>query len=136
MLDRSEIHIRAGKGGDGSISGRREKFVPLGGPDGGDGGDGGSVWVRGDQGLSTLGEFRFKRRFVAGDGGKGSGGTRSGRNGKDVEIRMPVGTQLWVDGETLLSTARLVRNPPIYSLPNSAGWVLLWNRMNLIIHWT
>ena len=77
------------------VSGRREKFVPRGGPDGGDGGDGGGVYIYADPQLNTLLEFRYKRRFVGDHGGNGMGGLRHGRDGGDVEVPVPVGTQVW-----------------------------------------
>ena len=77
MIDQVFITVVSGRGGNGSISGRREKFVPFGGPDGGDGGDGGSVILRCDQNMNTLLGFRYKRRFMAQAGGHG-GGARGG----------------------------------------------------------
>ena len=106
MIDRVIIHITAGKGGDGSISGRREKYVPKGGPDGGDGGDGGSVYIEGDPNLNTLMPFRYRRHFKAEDGQRGDGKLRHGRNGDDITLSVPVGTQVWLendDGSTLLA---------------------------------
>ena len=88
------------------VSGRREKFVPAGGPDGGDGGDGGSVFLRADTGVDTLLGFRYKRLFSAGDGGKGSGGRKHGGKGEDIELLVPVGTQVW-DGR---ADGRLVKD--------------------------
>jgi GTP-binding protein len=92
MIDRVRIHAQAGKGGDGSLSFRREKYVPKGGPDGGDGGKGGSVILEVDSGLSTLAHFRRKRDYRADNGGHGSGGKKHGANGADLVIRVPVGT--------------------------------------------
>ena len=99
MIDRVIIHITAGKGGDGSISGRREKYVPRGGPDGGDGGSGGSVYLEGDPNLNTLMPFRYRRYFKAEDGHRGDGKLRHGRNGDDIILAVPVGTQVWVDDD-------------------------------------
>lgn len=92
FIDIAEITVRAGKGGPGAVSFRREKFVPKGGPDGGDGGDGGDVIMIADSQLSTLMDFRYKDEYVAEDGKKGGGGRRSGRGGESIEIRVPVGT--------------------------------------------
>ena len=97
MIDSVSIHIKSGKGGDGAVSGRREKFVPFGGPDGGDGGDGGSVYLFTDSNLNTLMGFRYRRRFAADAGGAGAGELRYGKKGADVEIGVPVGTQVSVD---------------------------------------
>ena len=97
MIDRVVIHITAGKGGDGAISGRREKYVPRGGPDGGDGGSGGSVYIEGDPNLNTLMPFRYRRYFKAQDGRRGDGKLRHGANGDDITLAVPVGTQVWQD---------------------------------------
>ena len=95
MIDRSYIHVTAGKGGRGAIAFRREKFVPRGGPSGGDGGNGGSVIVRADEGLNTLNSLRFKRIFKADSGKIGGGSNKSGRDGGDVFIEVPAGTQIF-----------------------------------------
>jgi GTP-binding protein len=92
MIDRAEIQIKAGAGGDGVVSFRREKFVPFGGPDGGDGGRGGSVYIVVDNAVNTLQKFRYRRHFRARDGGHGSGKDKHGRNGVDILIRVPKGT--------------------------------------------
>lgn len=95
MIDQVFIHINSGNGGDGAVSGRREKFVPRGGPDGGDGGRGGNVIAECDENMNTLLAFRYQRRFVAGNGRNGSSALKHGADGEDVVIRMPVGTQVW-----------------------------------------
>ena len=92
FIDEATILVEAGKGGDGALSFRREKYVPRGGPDGGDGGDGGSVYLVGDGSLNTLVDFRYHRRYRAERGGHGMGRARSGRKGEDVAVRAPVGT--------------------------------------------
>ena len=92
FIDEATILVEAGKGGDGALSFRREKYVPKGGPDGGDGGDGGSVYLVGDESLNTLVDFRYHRRYRAERGGDGMGRTRSGRKGGDIALRAPVGT--------------------------------------------
>jgi GTP-binding protein len=92
FVDEAEIHVAAGAGGNGSVSFRREKFIPLGGPDGGDGGKGGSVWLVADEGINTLIDFRHQRRFKAQRGENGMGRQMAGRGGEDVVIRVPVGT--------------------------------------------
>ncbi len=97
MIDHTVIHVTAGNGGNGAISGRREKYVPRGGPDGGDGGDGGSVSLIGDVNVNTLRDLRYRRRFTAQNGGHGRGALKHGRNGADVEIVVPVGTEGWKD---------------------------------------
>ncbi len=92
FVDEASIHVQAGKGGDGSSSMRREKYVPFGGPDGGDGGKGGSVILEGDSGLNTLVDFRHKRQFKAQNGEGGRGRQMYGKGGEDIVIRVPLGT--------------------------------------------
>lgn len=92
FADRAEINIRSGKGGDGHVSFRREKYVPDGGPDGGDGGKGGDLIFEIDEGLNTLTDFRFIRKFAAEDGQNGSKKRCSGRSGKDLVLKVPPGT--------------------------------------------
>ncbi|MDY6893543.1 MAG: GTPase ObgE [Chloroflexota bacterium] len=92
MIDRVEIYVNGGDGGNGTISFRREKFVPFGGPNGGDGGDGGSVYLVGDGSVTTLQEFRYKKRFSAKRGAMGGGKDMTGRRGEDLLIRVPLGT--------------------------------------------
>ena len=96
--DRARIHVEGGRGGDGAVSFRREKFVPKGGPDGGDGGDGGDVVLLADDRLRDLSWFRQRRRFAASRGGAGRGAAKHGANGEDVVLRVPVGTQVLADG--------------------------------------
>ena len=100
MIDRALIIVTGGNGGDGAVSGRREKFVAAGGPDGGDGGDGGSVFILCDGGLSTLSGFRYKLKFAATNGTTGSGRKKHGKDGVDVEIAVPEGTEVWDVGGT------------------------------------
>jgi GTP-binding protein len=92
--DRARIHVVAGRGGDGGLSFRREKYVPKGGPDGGDGGRGGDVVLVADAALRDLSAFRSKRVFKGGRGEPGRGGGRHGASGADAELRVPVGTQV------------------------------------------
>lgn len=95
MIDRVEIVVKAGTGGDGVISFRREKFVPYGGPDGGDGGDGGNVIIKADSAATSLRKFKPKRFYRAGDGKNGSSKKKRGKNGADVILTVPVGTLVW-----------------------------------------
>jgi len=95
FVDEATIDVKAGDGGNGCVSFRREKFVPLGGPDGGDGGDGGSVLMTADAALTTLADFRYERRFTAQRGENGRGRNCTGRKGDDLEIRVPVGTLVY-----------------------------------------
>lgn len=99
FVDEATIRVVAGKGGNGCASFRREKFIPMGGPDGGDGGDGGSVHLVVDEGLNTLADFRHKRRFEAENGQPGMGRDRFGKSGLDLEVRVPLGTMVY-DEET------------------------------------
>ncbi|TBR12905.1 MAG: GTPase ObgE [Lysobacter sp.] len=92
LVDEAEIQVIAGNGGNGCVGFRREKFIPLGGPDGGDGGDGGSVWLVADENLSTLVDFRHQRMFKAQRGENGMGSQRYGKAGEDLVITVPVGT--------------------------------------------
>ncbi len=92
FADKAKIYVRSGKGGDGHVSFRREKFVPDGGPDGGDGGDGGDVIFEVDEGLNTLIDFKHIRKYRAEDGEEGGKRNCSGKNGRDIVIRVPKGT--------------------------------------------
>ena len=92
FVDEASIHVIAGKGGNGSASFRREKYIPFGGPDGGDGGDGGSVYLEGDSGLNTLVDFRHRRMYKAKNGVIGKGQQKYGKKGEDIYIRVPLGT--------------------------------------------
>ena len=104
FLDQCKIFIRSGDGGGGAVSFRREKFIEYGGPDGGDGGCGGDVWVEAVEGLNTLIDYRYQQHFKAETGVHGMGRNRAGANGADVELKVPVGTQLFEeDQETLIA---------------------------------
>jgi GTP-binding protein len=92
FVDEASISVKAGNGGNGSASFRREKYVPFGGPDGGDGGRGGSVYLEGDSGLNTLVDFRHLRKYRAQNGQHGSGRNKTGKSGEDIRIRVPLGT--------------------------------------------
>ena len=97
FVDEASIKVEAGKGGDGCLSFRREKYIAHGGPDGGDGGDGGSVYLRGDAALNTLVDYRFKPRCKAPKGEHGKGSDRKGAKGDDVYLRVPLGTSVFDD---------------------------------------
>ena len=104
--DRARIEVQGGRGGDGALSFRREKYVPKGGPDGGDGGHGGDVVLIADQDLRDLSSFRRKRRFTAGRGRHGEGSNRHGRRGEPVTLTVPVGTQVFdAEGRLLADLA-------------------------------
>lgn len=99
FVDEVEITVEAGKGGNGCLSFRREKFIEKGGPDGGDGGDGGSVFLRADENLNTLVDFRFNPRYRAKSGSPGQGRNCTGAGGEDLVVKVPVGTSI-VDVDT------------------------------------
>ena len=104
FLDQAKIYVRAGDGGAGCLSFRREKFIEFGGPDGGDGGRGGDVWIECVDGLNTLIDYRFQQHFKAKKGGYGMGSNRAGAKGDDVVLKVPAGTEvLDEDGETILA---------------------------------
>ena len=92
FVDEVEIEVKAGKGGNGIASFRREKYIEFGGPDGGDGGDGGNVFLKGTRGLNTLADFRTKKKFDAQNGENGMSRNKTGKNGKDLDILVPLGT--------------------------------------------
>jgi GTP-binding protein len=92
LVDEAEIQVTAGNGGNGCVGFRREKFIPLGGPDGGDGGNGGSVYIRADENLNTLVDFRHERIFKAQRGENGMGRQAYGKGGEDLVITVPIGT--------------------------------------------
>jgi GTPase len=91
FIDYAEINVEAGKGGDGAVTFRREKYVPKGGPSGGNGGTGGSVIIKAFHNLSTLLDFRYKKNYIAGKGEPGGSSLKDGKNGKDILIKVPVG---------------------------------------------
>ena len=104
FLDLAKVQIRSGSGGNGCVSFRREKFIEFGGPDGGDGGDGGSVWAEAVDGLNTLIDFRYQQHFFAGNGQPGMGRQRTGKDGADVVLKVPVGTEILdEDQETVIA---------------------------------
>ncbi|MBQ9347237.1 MAG: GTPase ObgE, partial [Oscillibacter sp.] len=92
FVDKVRISVKAGDGGNGAVTFHREKYVAAGGPDGGDGGGGGSIVLRADDSLSTLLDFRYKRKYTAPSGANGQGGRKSGKDGADLVIRVPRGT--------------------------------------------
>lgn len=92
MIDRVEVYVKGGDGGNGVVSFRREKFVPFGGPNGGKGGDGGSVYLVGDASIATLQGFRYRKHFRAAKGAHGRGKDMGGKRGEDLQVKMPLGT--------------------------------------------
>jgi GTP-binding protein len=103
FLDLTKVYIRSGAGGGGCVSFRREKYIEYGGPDGGDGGGGGTVWAEAVDGLNTLIDFRYQQHFFAKNGQPGMGKQRTGKDGEDIVLRVPVGTEILdEDQETVL----------------------------------
>jgi GTP-binding protein len=104
FLDQAKIYVRSGNGGAGAVSFRREKFIPMGGPDGGDGGKGGDIWIEAADGINTLIDYRYQQHHKAATGGHGMGKNRHGADGADIVLRVPTGTQvLDEDKETLIA---------------------------------
>lgn len=157
FLDLARVTIRSGAGGAGCVSFRREKYVEFGGPDGGDGGTGGDVWAEAVDGLNTLIDFRYRRHFHAQNGQHGMGRQRTGKNGADVVLRVPAGTEVLdedqktvvADLTTVGQRARLakggnggfgnvhfktsVNQAPRRALPGQAGVEReIWLRLKLI----
>ncbi|MDU9003225.1 GTPase ObgE [Sedimentitalea todarodis] len=104
FLDLAKVYIRSGAGGNGCISFRREKYIEYGGPDGGDGGNGGTVWAEAVDGLNTLIDFRYQQHFFARNGQPGMGRQRTGKDGDEIVLRVPVGTEILdEDQETVIA---------------------------------
>ncbi|WP_439239777.1 Obg family GTPase CgtA [Lonepinella sp. BR2474] len=109
FIDEALIRVEAGDGGSGCVSFRREKFIPKGGPDGGDGGDGGDVYLIADENLNTLIDYRFEKRFAAERGENGRSSDCTGKRGKDITLRVPVGTRA-IDNDTKEVLGDLTKN--------------------------
>ena len=123
FLDFAKVYIRSGAGGAGCISFRREKFIEYGGPDGGDGGSGGSVIVEAVEGLNTLIDFRYQQHFFAQNGQHGMGSQRTGRDGEDKVLRVPVGTEvLDEDEETVLADMTEFGQRFVIAKGGNGGW--------------
>lgn len=125
FVDEATIKVKAGDGGNGVVSFRREKYVPYGGPDGGDGGDGGSVYLVGDQNLNTLADFRFQRHYEAERGKNGAGRNMTGRKGRDLHVHVPLGTVV-IDEDTGETIGEVVE-PGAELLVAQGGWHGLGN---------
>lgn len=102
FLDECKIYLASGAGGNGCVGFRREKYVEFGGPDGGDGGRGGAVYVEAVDGLNTLIDYRFRQHFKAARGNDGSGQNRTGPNGQDITLKVPIGTQIFEEDKDAL----------------------------------
>ena len=123
FLDLCKVYIRSGSGGRGAASFRREKFIEYGGPDGGDGGSGGSVWVEAVDGLNTLIDFRYQQHFFADNGRPGMGRQRTGKDGDDITLRVPVGTEILdEDGETVIADLTELGQTVLLAKGGNGGW--------------
>ena len=123
FLDLAKVHIRSGSGGNGCISFRREKYIEYGGPDGGDGGTGGSVIAEVVDGLNTLIDFRYQQHFFADNGRPGMGRQRTGKDGADIVLRVPVGTEiLEEDQETVIADLTEVGTRVELARGGNGGW--------------
>ena len=109
FVDEVEIEVKAGKGGNGIASFRREKYIEFGGPDGGDGGDGGNIYLKGTKNLNTLADFRTKKKFDAQNGENGMGKNKTGKNGEDLDILVPLGT-IVCNAESGLKISELIED--------------------------
>ncbi len=126
MFDRTEIVVKAGDGGDGAVSFRREKFVPFGGPDGGDGGDGGDVVIMADSSVTSLRIFKQKRFYRAANGKDGQGKRKHGKKGEDLIIRVPLGTAVsyktQVSGDSLIADLEQPGQQVVVARGGKGGW--------------
>ena len=123
FTDKATIYIKAGNGGNGAIAFHREKYVAAGGPDGGDGGKGGNVIFRVDPGLSTLMDFRYKRKYAAQNGGDGGGKHCNGKNGEDIIISVPQGTIVRdAESNRILADISVLSEDVILAKGGNGGW--------------
>ena len=123
FLDLAKVYIRSGSGGGGCISFRREKYIEYGGPDGGDGGKGGSVWAEAVEGLNTLIDFRYQQHFFADNGRPGMGNQRTGADGGDIVLKVPVGTEILdEDQETVIADLTEVGQRIQLARGGNGGW--------------
>lgn len=123
FLDLTKVYVRSGAGGNGAVSFRREKYVEYGGPDGGNGGKGGDVWVEVVDSLNTLIDFRYQQHFFAQNGKGGAGRQRTGRDGDDIVLKVPVGTEiLEEDQETVIADLTEVGSRMCVARGGNGGW--------------
>ncbi len=122
FIDTAKISIKAGKGGDGAVSFHREKYIASGGPDGGDGGKGGNIIFQVDTNLSTLSDFRYKRKYAAENGENGKSGRCFGKNGKDLIIKVPQGTLVLDDESGRIIADMSDAEPKIIAKGGRGGW--------------
>ena len=123
FLDQAKVYVKSGYGGNGCVSFRREAYVEFGGPDGGDGGKGGDVWAEAVEGLNTLIDYRYQQHFKAERGIHGMGKQRTGRQGKDVTLKLPVGTQIFEDDrETMIADLTEIGQRVLLAEGGNGGW--------------
>jgi GTP-binding protein len=123
FLDLCKVYVRSGSGGNGCISFRREKYIEYGGPDGGDGGKGGSVWAEAVDGLNTLIDFRYQQHWFAKSGQGGMGNNRTGKDGDDIILRGPVGTEILdEDEETVIADITELGQRVLLAKGGNGGW--------------
>ncbi len=123
FLDLAKVYIRSGGGGAGCVSFRREKFIEFGGPDGGDGGKGGSVWAEAVEGRNTLIDFRYQQHFFAKSGQHGMGSQCTGKDGDDIVLKVPVGTEIIdEDEETVIADLTEVGQKVLLARGGNGGW--------------
>jgi GTP-binding protein len=123
FLDLCKVYIRSGAGGNGCVSFRREKFIEFGGPDGGDGGCGGDVWAEAVDGLNTLIDFRYQQHFFADNGRSGAGRQRTGADGADIVLKVPVGTEILdEDEETVIADMTELGQRVLLAKGGNGGW--------------
>ncbi|MEL6475558.1 MAG: Obg family GTPase CgtA, partial [Pseudomonadota bacterium] len=123
FLDQCKVFVKAGHGGNGCVSFRREAYVEFGGPDGGDGGKGGDVWAEAVEGLNTLIDYRYQQHFKAERGIHGMGKQQTGRGGEDVTLKLPVGTQIFEeDQETMIADLTDVGQRVLLAEGGNGGW--------------
>ena len=122
FLDQVKIYIKAGDGGSGSASMRREKFIEYGGPDGGNGGNGGSIILKAERNLNTLIDYRYTQHFKSEQGQKGLGKNQTGRGGKDLYLKVPIGTQVFEeDNKTLIFDFKNEKEEFVVAIGGKAG---------------
>ncbi|CUH83101.1 GTPase ObgE [Thalassovita mediterranea] len=123
FLDLAKVYIRSGSGGNGCVSFRREKYIEYGGPDGGDGGTGGTVWAETVDGLNTLIDFRYQQHFFADNGRPGMGNQRTGADGADIILKVPVGTEILdEDQETVIADMTELGQRVLLAKGGNGGW--------------
>jgi GTP-binding protein len=123
FLDLCKVYVRSGAGGNGCISFRREKFIEFGGPDGGDGGCGGDVWAEAVDGLNTLIDFRYQQHFFADNGRPGAGRQRTGADGADIVLKVPVGTEILdEDEDTVIADMTELGQRVLLAKGGNGGW--------------